>query len=52
MTRWEYAGYIDKQIYRVFKKYIYNGTANVTVWGVLQKHLHLKVCKLSVALGV
>jgi hypothetical protein len=34
--------------YRVFQKELYNGIPNVTVCQVLQKHLHLKVYKVSV----
>jgi hypothetical protein len=35
-------------MYRVFQKELYNGIANVTVWRVLRKRLHLKAYKLSI----
>jgi hypothetical protein len=33
---------------RVFKKELYNGIPNVTVWRVLRRRLHLKVYKVSI----
>jgi hypothetical protein len=40
------------QVYRVFKKELYNGILNVTVWRVLRKDLHLQAFKLSIVQGV
>jgi hypothetical protein len=34
------------------KKELHNGIPNVTVWRVLQKHIHLKAYKLSIVQGV
>jgi hypothetical protein len=36
---------------QMFQKELYNGIANVTVWRVLRKRLHLKAYKLSILRG-
>jgi hypothetical protein len=37
---------------RVFRKELYNGIPNVTVWRVLRKRLHSKKYKLCIVRGV
>jgi hypothetical protein len=40
--------YSKSEIYKVFRKELYNGIPNFAVWRVLRKSLHLKVYKRSV----
>jgi hypothetical protein len=43
---------IHRSRYSVFQKELYNGIANVTVWRVLLKCLHLKAYKPPIVQGV
>jgi hypothetical protein len=36
----------------MFRKELYNGIPNVTVWRMLRKHLRIKAYKLSIVQGV
>jgi hypothetical protein len=36
------------EVYRVFRKELYSGIPNVTMWRVLRKRLHLKAYKLAI----
>jgi hypothetical protein len=38
--------------YRVFRKELYSGIPNDTMWRVLLKRVHLKAYKLSIVQGV
>jgi hypothetical protein len=45
---WSSQNVFFRQEYRVFKKKLYNGIPNVTVWQVLWENLHLKMYKVAI----